>query len=259
MLNRLICSTVAGAAVAVSGASAASAAQLYFSSRQHGEIVNTQYTNSPYFVTISADNLVAGHPDLAVVFDTQATGTADPDLEDPWDMGNLVGKTLNKALIIAENSVDANGNGLIDSPDDEGASPAGTILFKYKYGQKQFGLDLIDFESGNGVNNSYLSFTNKTAGITKTIFFKDFITPASPYYDPTVVFGNNSANRIKPITSTQLGLVNFSEVRVHFATSGAIDNIIFETTLPIAIPEPASLAFMAVPAATILRRQRRSN
>ncbi len=67
-------------------AGSAQAQTITFNELEHGRIVNSQYTTMG--VTIAANNFARSF-DLAVAFDTQRTGTADPDLEDPWDRGNI--------------------------------------------------------------------------------------------------------------------------------------------------------------------------
>ncbi len=59
----------------------------------------------------------------------------------------------------------------------------------------------------------------------------DFIDITSPFYDPTVQFGDNSANRIAPIG----GFGDFNRAVFSMGGSGAIDNVQV-------IPEPGTLA-----------------
>jgi hypothetical protein len=180
----------------------AGATTIDFDSLQHGEAVDTQFSSS-LGVTISAIN-VGGGPDVAIAFDSLLTGTRDPDLEGPaWSRGNLAPSTsLGRLLIVAENVRDENDDGLVDDPDDEGSRPAGSIFF--------------DFES-----------------------FGEFIEGESSFFVPDVVYGNNSANRIAPITAADLGLIQFSKVELNLGGSSAVDNIRFEP-----IPEPASLVLL---------------
>lgn len=243
---------VASGALALATLGQVNAAQIYFSSRLPGEIVNTQYTSSPYNVTISADNFVPGHPDLAVVFDTNKPQTYDTDLLYPWTSGNLVGKNLKEILIIATNSIDANNDGLIDQPNDEGGRPpAGQLIFKFKSAQKTFGIDMIDMgDYADELSKSFLQFKSGTT--IKKVFFNEFSNPISQYYDPTIVWGNRSANRVRPVLATQLGLSSFDEVRVQLWDSAAIDNVVFTTE----IPEPAALSLLASPAFLMMRRRR---
>src|SRR5205823_12525111 len=100
-------------------AASAQASLITFDSQPNGKVINNQYFASDG-VSISADNFTAGHPDLAITFDTNLTGTNDKDLQQPWTGGgNGATKNYHKILIIAENKVDNNHDGLIDRPDDE--------------------------------------------------------------------------------------------------------------------------------------------
>jgi hypothetical protein len=188
----------------------------------HGEIVSTQVPG----VTVSAVNY--NQPfDLAVAFDTEVPGTSDADLEFPWDGGNLAPDTfLGNILIIAENDLDADGDGYLDDPDDEGGQPAGQLIFVFDDLLTEFGLDLIDIEPAEG---GYLEFF-EDGDLLTTVTFAEFTTPLSDFYDPTVEFGDNTANRISPLSFTvegNGGLVAFDEVRVNLGGSGGVDNLYF--------------------------------
>ena len=79
-----------------------------------------------------------------------------------------------------------------------------------------------------------------------TVGFGDFINPASPFYDPTIDYGNNSANRIDPIFASELGLSQFDSVVINLGGSGAVDNINFN-----AVPEPATMLLLGAGLVTI--------
>ena len=88
-------------------AGGAEAVTLDFNDLVHGEIVSGQYL-SEFGVTITAIN--PSRPfSLAAAFDTNRTGTADPDLEGPdWAFGNIgTCADLGNILIIAENDIGA--------------------------------------------------------------------------------------------------------------------------------------------------------
>src|SRR5690242_10921329 len=109
---------------------------IHFGSQSNGTILSSQYGNYQGGLTFSADDFQPGAPDLAIVMDTRIPSTADPDLNGPWDHGNIPADTdMGKVLILAENSVDANHDGLIDTPDDEGHRPAGTVTIRFKQPQ----------------------------------------------------------------------------------------------------------------------------
>lgn len=215
-----------------------------FDSLSNGEIVTNQISG----VTISAMN--PNRPfDLAITFDTLLNGTADGDLEGPsWAAGNLAaaGVELGNILILAENDIDMDGDGLIDSPDDEGSRPAGTIFIDLDEPAQTFGFDLIDIEADMDEGAGHVEFY-MNGGLISSIDFSEFANAASVYYDPTVEYGNNSANRISPINPGAL----FDEVRFVMGGSGGIDNLTFE------IPAPGALALLGV-AALVGRRRRRA-
>ncbi len=211
--------------------SMAIAGPITFDGLSHGEIVTTQLAP---FVTISATNPNRPH-DLAIIFDTTATGTADPDLEGPpWSGGNLPSSTvLGNALIIAENDIDVSpADGLIDDPDDEGSRPSGTLTFELgtMLGTK-FGFDVIDIE-GNILEASSVDFY-AGAALLGSISFADF-----QILDPTITFGNNTLNRVGPFSLSQLGLASpFDKMVINVGGSSAYDNIV--------VPEPSTGLMLA--------------
>lgn len=78
----------------------------------------------------SAENNTPGHPDLLTIFDTSNPTGGDFDLQTPgFGPGNDVAQEY--VLIIAENDGNANGDKLIDDPDDEAFG--GTISLQFSY------------------------------------------------------------------------------------------------------------------------------
>jgi hypothetical protein len=207
-----------------------------FNTLQHGEIVTTQFVAS-LGMTVSANN--PNRPfDLAIIFDSTRTGTADPDLEGPnWSRGNIPsGTVLGDMLILAENNVDTSPpNGLIDDPDDEGNRPAGDLIFSFNRQISIFGMDVVDIE-GVMDENGMISFFQGATQLA-VVNFSQFVTPG-PFFDPTISFGDHSANRIRPITAAQLGITSFNRVVVRMGGSGALDNVL--------IPEPTVLPAAAI-------------
>ena len=233
------------------------ASLITFDNYHGGQVINNQYFASDG-VSISADNFVPGHPDLACLFDTFRTGQADRDLEQPWlGGGNAATTNFHKILIIPQDQIDNNHNGIIDNPNDEGgAQPAGIFRFKFTQAQEVFGLDLLDIDGPSeiGTNRDVLIF--KSGGVEKArVSFGAFVDPTSKYYDPTVHYHDNSANHIKPIDVTELGIKNFDEVDVEMGWSSAIDNIFFDTTTN-TIPEPTSLMLLGIPFVLISCRRK---
>lgn len=224
----------------------AQAATITFEGLAHGEIVTNQLAASSG-VTISAVNPNRPH-DLGIIFNSLETGTSDPDLEGPsWDGGNLAPDTiLGNLLIIAENDGDSNLDGLIDDPDDEGHRPAGMLIFDFGDAMTEFGLDLVDVESPTAELGKVEFFSGGSS--IGEVGFDEFVDNTSVFYDPTVAFGNNSANRINPILASEIGATGFDRVIVHMGGSGAIDNINF-------VPEPTSMILLAGGALLAIRRR----
>ncbi|MEL7483435.1 MAG: hypothetical protein AAFN41_03680 [Planctomycetota bacterium] len=233
-------------AAAIACASPAFGQAFTFDSLAHGEIVTNQYEP---MMTISAENYRRPH-NLLVGFNTNATGTADPDLEAPWLGGNLlhngVSTDLGTALIISETDVDADGDGIIDDPSDEGLRPAGRIDIEFARPVPMFGLDVVDIEGQVSEFSSLVFFVNGSA--VGVVDFEDFENPASQYYDPTIIFGNNSANRIKPILASDFNVEGFDGVKIYVGGSSAYDTFF--------IPAPASAAVLGFAGVAASRRRR---
>lgn len=206
-----------------------------FESIEHGEIVNNQYY-SAHGVSIEAVN-IGGGPDLAIAFDSAKSNTMDPDLEGPFSGGNLAGQTnLGKLLIIAENDIDSDGDGLVDNPDDEGSRPAGSIYLNFDAPVSSFGFDIVDVETPDEFSNEGYSLQFYLEGTElASVGFGSFVDPNSPLYDPTISFGDNHANHIDQIIAAELGITAFDRIAINFGGSAAIDNLTFSTPLPSAI------------------------
>lgn len=235
---RFIFSTL-GLICAMSGFAnrAAAVVVVDFEAYVHGETITNQYFASDG-VRISANNFTAG-PDLAIIFDSRKTGTADLDLEDAWTGGNLRGSTaLGNLLILAENDIDANSDGLIDSPDDQGSpkTSSGELKFSFTAIQDSFGLDLIDVDGPDEGAVGFLAFRLGGLELAR-VGFSAFVNPTSPFYDPTFEYGDRFANRVAPITATNLGITGFDEVIVNTGLCSAVDGIQFDS---VQVPEPAT-------------------
>ena len=191
-------------------------------------------------VTIHATNH-GGGPDRALAFDTTLSSTADPDLEDPWATGNLVGSVLGRAIIIAENEIDENSDRLIDSPDDEAGGGILSLVFSVPV--TAFRLDLLDVDLGE--ESGSLTFWKGGAPVA-SFSFHDLMAR-----DASVVFGDNSANRIAAfIAGEEIQAAFFDRVDVAFPHSGAIDNLIVE------VPEPAHVVLLALTVIALVVRNR---
>ncbi|MEL6499625.1 MAG: hypothetical protein AAF937_11660 [Planctomycetota bacterium] len=232
----------------VAGAAAGcSVAQTFdFDTLAHGEIITNQFEPA---LTITGQNFARSF-DIVAGFDTQTMGGSDPDLQGPpWSGGNLaVSATevaIGTALILAENDLDANADGILDDPDDEGARPAGLIDLGFASPIPVFGLDIVDIEGVVEENSNLQFFVG--GSLVGTVDFTDFTDNSSPYFDPTVSFGNNSANRITPIAATDFGVLGFDRVVINVGGSSAYDTFV--------VPAPATAAVLSI-AGLGLRRRR---
>lgn len=281
-----------GAALSAAGlATAPAAAQtrtLTFEGLQHGARVDPAYgafSNPDVVIRASNEN----GPDQAAVFDTRRSGTADPDLEGPrtatetnvarlWTVGNIPRNTvLGNVLILPENDIDVRNNttgapgpdGLLDSPDDAAefagqTTSVGQFRFRFSGAMTAFGFDLVDVDveiTEIARRFSYVIFQQRVAPGEGDSSFReitrfplvDLTNPASRWFEPGVVFGDHSANRVSPITAQELGVASFDRVYINFGGSGAIDNAVYTP-----IPEPATAGLLAVAGAGMLLRRRRA-
>ncbi|MBL4810733.1 MAG: PEP-CTERM sorting domain-containing protein [Phycisphaerales bacterium] len=204
-----------------------------FSGLANGEIVNHQF--APLGVHISAINPNRSF-DLAGIFDTNASGTRDNDLEGPWSMGNMpINTDMGNILIIQEND-----QGI---PDDEGSRPAGALFFNFDNLMSTFGFDILDLDSTAAEISSIEFFRNGT--YISGMGFDQF--EAGGAYDVNAIFGNNSINRIDPFTIAG----GFDEVMISVGGSMGFDNIQFTQ-----VPAPGALALLGLGAAVGIRRRR---
>ncbi len=216
-----------------------------FTGLQHGEIITNQF--DPFF-TITVDNFSG--PDIGAAFDTTQTGTADPDLEDPWSGGNLAANTvLGNVLIIAENDTDANNDGILDNPDDEAGRPAGTITIDFAQDISEFGFDVVDIEGT--VEQSSIEFWLNGVQVGGDIQFDEF--ESGGLFDSGVIFGDNHANRVFPITAASLGGTAFDRVVFNVGGSGAFDNFVIPGSN---FPSPGTAALLGMAGLVGARRRR---
>jgi len=161
-----------------------------------------------------------GGPDLAIVFDSSNPTGGDFDLGTPnetfagpgigvgGEMGQpgANGTALGHLLIIAENSVDGNGDGRVDSPDDEAGG--GIIKFNFDIPTDVISLQLVDIEETNqGFVVAYDAANQVIANV------------------PMQMLGDNSVQRLA------INAIGARRLEVVFPGSGAVSDL--ELCLPI--------------------------
>ncbi|MGB0993544.1 MAG: PEP-CTERM sorting domain-containing protein [Akkermansiaceae bacterium] len=211
---------------------------------RHGSKFNgSEYSSLGPGVTFNVDS--NGDHDQLIIFDTNKSGTADPDLESPFAGGNLKGHSkLGNALIIAENILDRDRNGLVDSPDDEGRGGTIGVVFGNSLVQS-VGFSLYDTPE---TPSAKVSIVFKDArGKSVTWAPSDLIANGS-----NVKFANHYGNHFSDISAEGIGLSNIQSIDFNIE-SGAIDNLTFQT-----IPEPSSAALIGLSACGFLLRRRRA-
>jgi len=135
------------------------------------------------------------------------------------------------------------------------AERSGQLTFDFA-GAPQFalGLDLLDVETGDEIG--YFAFYLRGTEVAR-VTLEQFIDPASSFYDPSIVFGDNSANRVQPMTAQQLNIAAFDKLVIDMGICYGVDNLTFEPfngTLP-AVPEPGALAAMGLAFTALARRR----
>ena len=196
-------------------------------------------------ILVSAENFNRNlNPDIAIIYDSNMKTGNDPDLTGPgcpispdcdgvWDGGNLAASQpdLEKMLILAMDDNDGDGDGFIDSPDDEGDRPAGFIKFEFLNGVEicEWGFDLVDVEGPAESDDGFVATFMMNGAMVDQVGFNDFLPGGS--HEVTlpgpVVFGNNFANKIPPFALAGLA----DEVKIELGGSTAIDNIKFKECL----------------------------
>ena len=209
---------------------------LDFEEFSHGDIVHGSQG-----VSIAITNL-GGGPNLGVAFDTTTTGNSDDDLQinSGWSGGNLAPNTnLGKVLIIQESAWGCNAT-RCRRPDDEGSRPAGRIELDYSAlgSFTSFSMDIVDVESTSAEPGGVVFHLGAVQ--VASVSFMDFLD------DPSVVFGNNSANHVEVLSG-----ISFDRVTIRMGGSGAIDNV------TAAVPEPGAALLFAMGALTVGTRVRR--
>lgn len=214
---------------------------------EHGSLFSgDEYAGLGGGVKFSVDS--NGRHDQLIIFDTitRANQTTDDDLITPFAGGNLAGlRNLGNALIIAENIIDSNNDGVVDDPDDEGKGGVISVVFG-NTSIESVGFSLYDTPENR---RSDVSITFKDSSGKSAVWgVSDLIA-----HGTNVEFANHYANEFEDITASQLGLTNIQSIDFKIE-SGAIDSINFVAT----VPEPSSMALLGLGAVGCLLRRKRA-
>ncbi len=194
----------------------------------NGDVISTVGTGS-----ISAvNNYDSNANDVAVVFDSNETGTADPDLQynTGWTGGNIATHYENNALgnlmILPENN-----NYLNTPPRPNDTSAGGVITIDFSNSPLDFfDFSVVDVESFEA-SKYKVTFSDSGAAADVTWNFADLKT----LRDATIDWGgDNTANYIKGFTTAELGFSGIDEVTFTYGGSGGI-------ALGAPVPVPAAV------------------
>jgi hypothetical protein len=119
-----------------------------------GADVSTSYEDAGILVSVfTRDTQAAGVP---LAFDSSSPTGGDPDLGTPNELfggqgrgtgGESNNKALGNILVKAENTVDANGDGLVDDPDDDACGA--WFVFDFAQAKCVSRADIVDIESAD--------------------------------------------------------------------------------------------------------------
>ncbi|MFT2090632.1 hypothetical protein [Paraglaciecola sp. 2405UD69-4] len=252
----------------------------------NGQIVDDEYASAGVSITsVNVNNTTSKTSDdiegIQVAFDTNLSGTEDPDLEynrnrnDYNGTGQYSYTALNidgiqfadtpDNVLIMQNADfindSANGNTCdafsCTTPNDEnGTNPAGYFEFTFDTLVDIISLDTFDIED-NGefviqffANDNLVATrveTDKAVGDTVSIFDSaDYTVQAGD--DTLLTMGDGQFVR------QLLNITGIDRLRVQIPGSGAIDNLAFRTA---EVPAPATLSLLAFAMLLIARRVRK--
>ncbi|MEM7680893.1 MAG: hypothetical protein AAF288_02960 [Planctomycetota bacterium] len=248
--NRTLVPALLVSAGSFAGVAQAGEVVLNFNDLKHGEILKSdRYADKG--VTIHTENYHSKW-DIGAGFDTNERWTRDWDLQSPFDHGNAKSEDFGTALIIQENIYWDWKNGVLKHPDDQAGSPAGYFKFDFDVPVSHFGMSVIDIDGKKEAKKGYILSVERGEQRVK-VGFGDFVDPNSMWYDPTVKFGNNSANHLPMLSAKDLGLDGIDRIKVVMGGSGAIDNVKFK-----AVPSPsAAIGGLGMLGLAAARRRRR--
>ena len=208
-------------------------------------------------LTVSASSPFADSPEEVFAWDFNGF----PEFEfagqqAPFTSGNATGRDLGQGIALRGPEGVLTGFDVlpfaIPTPLEK-RRPAGTINLAFDAPLQSFGFTIVDVEGPEEFGTDtgfFLDFLSNGQDIA-TFDFADFITEGSDLFDPSIAFGDRSANQIQPITAAQLGVDGFDEVRISLGGSAILAQV-----TATAVPTPsAALAGLALLGAGALRRR----
>ncbi len=165
----------------------APACTLNFAGLPHGTVLDDYFASLGVTISANANGI---YPDQLIVFNTNLTNTPDPDLQ--------VG--IGNAAIFPMNLNDSNHDGIVDSPNDQGAG--GAITFTFDNVRTVYGITLVDNDKNGGSIKAYDENNNLITTVN---------TPS-----------NND-----PVQNIALNMAGVKTLTVTYSDSRAITNIIF--------------------------------
>ncbi|MBK8976536.1 MAG: hypothetical protein IPM29_11515 [Planctomycetes bacterium] len=196
-----------------------------------GRVIHAQWHDIGMMVE-AVNNRPTG-PQLPILFDTAHPTGGDWDLMTPNPAAYNNTVPYGKVLIIAENSIDANGDGLIDDPDDEAAG--GCLRFDFAHPATISSVTLIDVDEPPG---------------TELRFFRNGNLTVPDETIPIVSLGDGS---VQTVTFMEEGIDRFE---VYLRGSGALAGVDVSTcpTL-LAFDETSTGVPRNLPAGTWMQNQ----
>lgn len=229
-----------------------------FSGYQHGSIIDpgANLSSSSYLGTTLSVSPPSGGYNKAVIFATQDpnvpgnSAVEDQDLI-PNGTGNRGSANYGNIAIIQENTSFTITNDRIDNPYSEvdDHRDGGKFTFDLNPGTdvtvNAFRIDLIDVESAGQIK---IIAYDGTGSFTWTGSDLQGL-------DPSIVYGNASANRTSFLTAADAGLSGITKVDIISTTSFAIDNFKVKGTV---VPEVSSSLLTILSAGIFCFRRKRS-
>ncbi|MEM9354068.1 MAG: PEP-CTERM sorting domain-containing protein [Planctomycetota bacterium] len=227
----------------------------------HGQIVDPAF-DAPGFsefgtiFNVSSDVIGSDGHIGVTVFDSDLSGTLDPDLE--VGTGNI--------LILQNDDTPSRTGDFYDGPNDEAnLNDAGSIIFDFLFPLEPLGITVVDANGGyfgtvtltdeNGLTRVYDIPSQWTTDVTVNLVGYqelDLTTLANQPSEPLAAGGDATATEDAGYDPTRVVQLKFSLIGVQGGTSsGGIDS------LRLRIPEPASALLVGLAACGLAARRRR--